>query len=280
MKIGLFGLNMWPCVTPEAVTAVARAAEDAGFESFWGGEHIALPDPPTTSTPMSPRTVFLDLGVTIAFAAAHTARLRFGTGIMILPLRNPVILAKQLASVDVMSRGRFILGVGVSNIEQEYQAVGMPFDHKGKRAEEIIAVMKSLWTMERPQFRGRFFSLDGVRAEPRPVQKPHFPIIFGGKSKYAFDRTARLGNGWYGFGLDLEAVKHCIDGIRLACLKQGRNFADLEISVTPKGEANLDLAHQYAALGVTQLIISPRARDLNEMLQAVTTVARTLLGRV
>jgi probable F420-dependent oxidoreductase len=280
MKIGLFGLNMWPCVTPEAVTAVARAAEDAGFESFWGGEHIALPDPPTTSTPMSPRTVFLDLGVTIAFAAAQTARLRFGTGIMILPLRNPVILAKQLASVDVMSRGRFILGVGVSNIEQEYQAVGMPFDHKGKRAEEIIAVMKSLWTMERPQFRGRFFSLDGVRAEPRPVQKPHVPIIFGGKSKYAFDRTARLGNGWYGFGLDLEAVKHCIDGIRLACLKQGRNFADLEISVTPKGEANLDLAHQYAALGVTQLIISPRARDLNEMLQAVTTVARTLLGRV
>src|ERR1700730_4837208 len=105
MKFGLFGMNMRPCVTPEAITAVARAAEDTGFDSFWGGEHIALPAPPTASTPMPPRTVFVDLCVTIAFAAARTTILRFGTGIMILPLRNPIVLAKQLASVDVMSGG-------------------------------------------------------------------------------------------------------------------------------------------------------------------------------
>ncbi len=139
MKFGLFGINMRPCVTPDAIAAVARAAEDAGFESFWGGEHIALPDPQTPSSPMPPRTAFVDLCVTIAFAAAHTRTLRFGTGIIILPLRNPVVLAKQLASVDVLSGGRLIFGVGISNIEGEYNAVGMPFDHKGKRAEEAIA---------------------------------------------------------------------------------------------------------------------------------------------
>ena len=279
MKFGLFGMNMRPCAAPDAIAAVARAAEDAGFDSFWGGEHIALPDPPTASTPMPPRTEFVDLCVTIAFAAAHTRTLRFGTGIMILPLRNPVVLAKQLASVDVMSGGRLIFGVGISNIEGEYKAVGMPFDHKGKRAEEAIALMKALWSMERAQFRGRFFSLEGVRAEPRPIQKPQPPIIFGGKSTYAFSRTARLGDGWFGYGLDLEATATCISGLRSACQEYGRNFDQIEISVTPKAAVDLALAHQYAALGVARLIISPRGRDAKEMLEAVERAGRALVGR-
>src|SRR6266851_8419367 len=143
MKFGLFGMNMRPCVTSEAVAAVARAAEEAGFDSFWGGEHIALPD----QAPMPQRTVFVDLGVTMAFAAAHTRTLRFGTGIMILPLRNPVVLAKQLASVDVVSGGRLIFGIGIGDLEFEFNAVGMPFDHRGPRAEEALAAMKALWTM-------------------------------------------------------------------------------------------------------------------------------------
>ncbi len=261
MKFGLFGINMRPCVTPDAIAAVARAAEDAGFESFWGGEHIALPDPQTPSSPMPPRTAFVDLCVTIAFAAAHTRTLRFGTGIIILPLRNPVVLAKQLASVDVLSGGRLIFGVGISNIEGEYNAVGMPFDHKGKRAEEAIAVMKALWSMERAQFHSRFFSLEGVRAEP-------------------FSRTARLGDGWFGYGLDLEATANCIKGIRAACDKHGRSFDQIEISVTPKAELNRDLAQRYAELGVRRLIISPRAKDAEEMLQAVDTAGHELIGSV
>src|SRR5215469_8932802 len=269
MKFGLFGMNMQPCVTPDAIAAVACAAEEAGFDSFWGGEHIALPDPPGPPAPMPPRTVFIDLCATIAFAAAHTRMLRFGMGIMILPLRNPVVLAKQLASVDVMSGGRLIFGVGISNIEGEYKAVGMPFDHKGKRAEEAIALMKALWSMQRANFRGRFFSLDGGRAEPRPIQKPYPPIIFGGKSVYAFSRTARLGNGWFGYGLDLGATADCINGIRAACNKYGRNFEQIEISITPKGDLDFDLVRRYAELGVARLIISPRARDENEMLHAV-----------
>jgi probable F420-dependent oxidoreductase len=280
MKFGLFGMNMQPCAAPAALAAVARAAEDAGFESLWGGEHLALADPQTAASPMPASVVFVDLCVTMAFAAAHTRRLRFGTGIMILPLRNPVVLAKQLASVDVLSNGRLLFGVGIGNLEFEFKAVGMPFDHKGRRAEEAIAAMKALWSMERAEFDGRFFSFRGVRAEPRPRQQPHPPIIFGGKSTYAFGRTARIGDGWYGYGLDLEATASCIAGIRAACERHQRPFDALEISVTPKGNLDLELARRYAELGVRRLILPPRGRTVEEVLAAVTAAERTLIGKL
>jgi probable F420-dependent oxidoreductase len=280
MKFGLFGMNMRPCVTPEAIAAVARAAENAGFESVWGGEHLALADPQTPASPMPPRIDFVDLNVTMAFAAAHTHTLRFGTGIMILPLRNPVVLAKQLASVDVMSGGRLIFGMGIGNLEFEFNAVGMPFDHKGKRAEEALAAMKALWTMNRAEFHGQYFSFAGVRAEPRPVQQPHPEIVFGGKTTDAFSRTARLGNGWYGYGLDLTATRNCIDGIRAACADAGRRFEEIEVSITPKGDLDRDLARRYADLGVARLILPPRGRDISEALQAIAAAERNLIGKV
>jgi probable F420-dependent oxidoreductase len=279
MKFGLFGMNMRPCVTPDAIAAVARAAEDAGFESVWGGEHIALADPQTSASPMPPNIVFVDLGVTMAFAAAHTRTIRFGTGIIIVPLRNPIVLAKQLASVDVVANGRLIFGVGIGNLEFEFNAVGMPFDHKGKRAEEMIGAMKALWTMDRAQYHGRFFSFAGVRAEPRPVQKPHPPIVFGGKTTHAFSRTARLGDGWFGYGLDLEATAAGIGGIREACTKYGRRFEEIEVSITPKAELDRDLVQRYADLGVRRLIIAPRARTADDVIHAIAEAERTVVGR-
>jgi probable F420-dependent oxidoreductase len=280
MKFGLFGMNMRPCVTPAAIAAVAHAAEEAGFESFWGGEHLALADPQTPASPMPPRIDFLDLNVTMAFAAAHTRTLRFGTGIMILPLRNPVILAKQLASVDVISGGRLIFGIGIGNLEFEFAAVGMPFDHKGRRAEECLAAMKALWSMERPEFHGRYFSFSGVRAEPHPLQRPHPEIVFGGKTTHAFSRTARLGNGWYGYALDLAATRACIEGLRAACADAGRPFEEIEVSVTPKGEIDRDLALRYADLGVGRLILPPRGRDAAQALAAIAAAERDLIGKV
>jgi probable F420-dependent oxidoreductase len=280
MKFGLFGMNMRPCVTPEAIATVARAAEEAGFESFWGGEHLALADPQTPASPMSPRIDFVDLNVTMAFAAALTRKLRFGTGIMILPLRNPVILAKQLASVDVLSGGRLIFGIGIGNLEFEFNAVGMPFDHKGRRAEEALAAMKALWTMPTAEFRGRYFSFGGVRAEPRPLQRLHPEIVFGGKTTHAFSRTARLGNGWYGYALDLAATRACIEGIRAACVEARRPFEEIEVSVTPKGDLDRDLALRYAELGVSRLILPPRGRDVAQVLAAIAAAERDLIGKV
>jgi probable F420-dependent oxidoreductase len=276
MKIGLFGMNMRPCVTPQAIVAAAGAAEEAGFESFWGGEHIVQADPQTAESPMPPRTEFVDLSVTMAFAAGHTRRLRFGTGIIILPLRNPVVLAKQLASVDVVSGGRFICGFGIGNLAFEFAAVGMPFDHKGRRAEEAIGVMRALWSGG--EFRGQYFTISGVRAEPRPVQQPRIPIIFGGKSEFAFSRTARLGEGWYGYGLDLEASRKCIEGIRAACKRHGRRFEEIEISITPKEAADRDLVRRYEDLGVGRVIVALRGRTIEEMIEAIGRNGRELIG--
>jgi probable F420-dependent oxidoreductase len=276
MKIGLFGMNMRPCVTPEAIAAAAQAAEESGCESFWGGEHIVQADPQTPDSPMPPKTEFIDLAMAMAFAAAHTRRLRFGTGIIILPLRNPVVLAKQLASVDVVSGGRLICGFGIGNLAFEFAAVRMPFDHKGRRAEEAIRAMRALWSGG--DFQGKYFNIKGVKAEPRPVRGAAMPIVFGGKSVYAFGRTARLGDGWYGYGIDLEASRSCINGLRAACARHGRNFAEIEISITPKAAADRDLIQRYEDLGVGRIVLAPRARTIAEMIEAIKR-SEELTGR-
>lgn len=279
MKIALFEMNTHPCVTPEAIATVARAAEQAGFESLWGGEHLVLSDP---AVRFPPDRVFLDLIATISFAAAHTRKLRFGTGIILLPQRNPLVLAKELASVDVLSGGRLILGLGIGSIEQEFQALGIPYERRGPRAEEALAAMKAVWTMEKPQYRGQIFSFSGIRAEPRPVQKPHPEIVWGGRSPYAFSRAARLGSGWYGYDVSLEETAQMIDGLRKACDRHHRRFEEIEISITPKAEPKLDrdLARRFADLGVGRLIIAPRARDVEGVLQVVSAAEHDLIGRV
>src|ERR1700732_4915673 len=233
MKFGLFGINNGPCAFPKCAASVARAAEDAGFESVWTGEHVILPDPQAPPSPVAADYPMLDPAIALAFVAAHTTRIRLGTGIIILPQRNPVVLAKELASTDVLSNGRLIFGIGVGYLKPEFDAIGAPFDHKGARSEEFLQAMIALWTMDKPEFRGRFVSFGGVNAMPRPVQKPHPEIVFGGHTKEAFSRAARLAKGWYGFALDLETTRRHIEGLKAACKEAGRRFEELEISVTP-----------------------------------------------
>ncbi len=278
MKFGLFGINMRPCDNPVTAARVARAAEDAGFDSLWTGEHIVLADPQTPPSPMPPDVPFVDSAVALAFAAGHTTTIKLATGIIILPQRNPVVLAKELASVDVVSGGRLICGFGIGSLALEYASLGVPFEHKGKRAEEYIGAMKALWTMDQPQFHGRFVSFSGVRAEPRPAQKPCPPIIFGGNSPYAASRTARLGDGWFGFGLDRDRTANLIDGIRRACDRHGRPFDQIEISVTPRARVDAEIVRQYAELGVHRIVLYTRARDEAGVLDFVRAAARDLIG--
>ena len=286
MKIALFAANIGPCASPGTLARVARAAEQAGLESLWTGEHVVLPDPQAPPSPLPPETPILDPALALAFAAAHTERIRLGTGIIILPQRNPLVLAKELASLDVLSGGRLIFGIGVGYLKPEFDALNVPFDRKGARTEEYLAAMLAVWTMEKPEFRGRFFSFAGVRAEPRPVQRPHPEIVFGGHTPEAFRRAARLARGWYGFALDHERTRACLDGLRTACTEVGRRFADLEISVTPPPERgrpllDRDAAKGFADLGVHRLIVySPRARDEEGVLAVVSEAERSLVERV
>src|SRR5438093_7197292 len=156
MKFGLFAVNMGPCVDPQVAARVAQAAEAAGFDSLWAGEHIVLPDPQAPPSPLPPQAAMLDPTVALAFLAAHTKTVRLGTGIIILPQRNPMVLAKELASLDVLSAGRLIFGLGIGYLRPEFDALGVSFDDKGARAMEYLGAMRAVWTDDKPAFDGRF----------------------------------------------------------------------------------------------------------------------------
>jgi probable F420-dependent oxidoreductase len=280
MKIALFGINTGPCANPSTAATVARAAEAAGFESLWTGEHIVLPEPQVPPSPVAADTPFIDSAIALAFVAAHTNQVRLGTGIIILPQRNPVVLAKELASVDVLSNGRLIFGIGIGYLHPEFAAIGAPFDHKGPRSEEFLAAMISLWSMERPEYQGRFVSFKGINAMPRPVQKPHPEIVFGGHTKEAYSRAARLAKGWFGFALDLDGAAKCVEGLKHACSAAGRRFDDLEVSVTPRGRIDLDTAKRFAELGVSRLILLHRGRDEKDILDFVRQTEKDLISKL
>src|SRR5258706_10558909 len=229
-------MNSYACSYPETAVEIAQLAESAGFESLWAGEHVVLPDPMVSPPSMAPEDRILDPIIALTFLAAHRRRIRLGRGIIILPQRNPLVLAKELASLDVLSGGRLIFGGGIGCLEPEFAALGIPFADKGARTEEYLAAMVAIWSMEKPAFSGRFASFSGIQARPQPVQKPHPEIVFGGRTPAAFARAARLAKGWYGFALDLEGTKSAIAGLREACDKPGRRFDDVEISVTPLPE--------------------------------------------
>jgi len=271
MKIGLFGINFGACADPQTAARVAQAAEQAGFESVWTGEHVVLPDPQVPPSPVPPETPFLDPAVALAFVAAHTQRLKLGTGIIILPQRNPLVLAKQLASVDVLSNGRLIFGLGIGYLKPEFDALGVPFDHKGARAIEYLEAMLAVWTQAEPSYAGRFFSFGGIQSLPRPVQKPHPPIVIGGATPEAFRRAVEHANGWYGFALDIDAAVTCIDGIRRAEQRypRPRELGPLEISVTPRGRLDADLVGRFADAGVHRLIPAPMAAAETDLLRFI-----------
>jgi probable F420-dependent oxidoreductase len=194
--------------------------------------------------------------VTLALVAAHTRRVRLGTGIIILPQRNPLVLAQELASVDVVSGGRLIFGLGIGYLKPEFDALGVPFEHKGARAVEYLEAILAVWTAPQPAYSGRFVTFAGIQSLPRPVQSPHPPIVIGGQSPQAYRRAVTHGNGWYGFALDVTGAGACLAELRAArteCQRPDR-LGELEISVTPRGPLDLDTVRRFAALGVHRLI--------------------------
>ena len=260
MKIGLFAVNYGTCGEPAVAIRVAQAAEEAGFESVWTGEHIVLPDPIVPGCPLPPETPLLDTMVALTLIAAHTRTLRVGSGIIVLPQRNPLVLAKELASIDVVSGGRLIVGVGAGYLEPEFEALGIPLRRRGQRMDDYIRALRAIWTKSRAHYQGEFASFAGVTANPRPVQQPHPPIVIGGESPAALRRAVTMGNGWYGFGLTLDETRQSIEALRRAAERHGRpaELGALEISVTPVGGFDQRRVAQYAALGVDRLIVLPR----------------------
>ena len=275
MRFALFGINVGPCADPETARRVAVAAEQAGLESLWTGEHVVLPDPQVPPSPSPPEVPFLDPAVSLAFLAAHTTKIRLGTGIIILPQRNPLVLAKELASVDVLSGGRLTFGLGIGYLKPEFDALGIPFTDKGPRAMDYLDAMLALWTQPQPAHEGPFVRFAGIQAFPRPVQKPHPPIVIGGHTPPAFRRAVERANGWYGFALGPDDVSRCLEGLKAAERTVARpgSLGPLDISVTPKGRLDVTAVRRYAALGVGRLIVYRPAATAEDALSAVDTVA-------
>src|SRR5918998_5513304 len=188
--IGLFAINSHACASPEAAARIATLAERLGYDSLWAGEHVVVPSPRVEPSPMEPDEPILDPLVALAHLAGHTERILLGTGLIVLPQRNPLVLAKQAASLDVVSSGRLILGVGVGYLEPELTAIGVPMAGRGDRADEYLAAMRSLWEDDAPAFDGAHVRFESVDAHPRPAQRP-LPVVVGGHSAAAHRRAAR-----------------------------------------------------------------------------------------
>jgi probable F420-dependent oxidoreductase len=283
MKFGLHSVNLHTCAYPDAAARLGRAAEAAGFESLWVADHVVLPDPPVAGRPMAPDMRLLDAIVALTFLAAHTSRIKLATGVIILPQRQATVLAKQLASLDVLSNGRVIFGLGVGWCEPEMRSTGAPFAERGKVGDEYLAAMRVLWTQPKPEFRGRYVSFEAVQAMPRPVQSP-IPVVVGGRTPPAYRRAVASGNGWYGFGLDLAETQKSVTALREAAKKVNRpaELGPVEISITPPGYDVPDQATRdaYAAAGVDRLILRPRP-DMNaEALERFAAETGRALGLV
>jgi probable F420-dependent oxidoreductase len=274
MDFGLYGLHRDRNVDPGVLARRARLAEEAGFESLWVGDHIALP----AGEGNPPR---LEAMIALTYLAAVTSRVRLGVGLIVLPQRQPVLLAKQLTSLDVLSGGRLTVAVGAGYVEPELNAMGVTLSERGARTDEYLAVMRALWGAA-PSFTGRFVSYDGVVQHPSPVQRPHPPIVVGGHSPAAYRRAVRQGSGWYGWGMSPDETARSVrtlaetarDGQRPAGL------GELEITLTPSEVPDLDTVRRYADAGVDRLIIELEGIGDDEVDGVIASVGEKLIGQV
>lgn len=277
MKFGLYGLHRGGCVDPAVLARRARQAEEIGIESLWVGDHLALPS--QVGEPSAHAR--FEAVVALTHLAALTHRARLVAGVVVLPQRQPVLLAKQLSSLDVLSGGRLTVGIGVGYVEAELRALGVPPAERAARTDEYLAAIRLLWTGEPVSFEGRFVSFTDVVQWPPPVQRPHPPIVVGGHSPAAYRRAVRVGDGWFGWNLDLEQTAEALTGLRDAARRHGRpdGMGELEITVSPAAPVDLDSAARYAELGVHRLALRPHGDD-DAAMDEVLGSAAGLVGRV
>lgn len=279
MRLGVFGLNLGSTYEPGETVRLARLVEELGFDSIWAGEHVVAPSPRVPPSPMEPTDPILDPLVHLAFVAAATERVWLATGIVILPQRNPLVLAKQAASLDVLSGGRLMLGIGAGYLEPEMRAIGVPMTGRGARTDDHLAAMRALWTQPGPvEHHGPFVDFDGIDAHPRPVQPGGPRIVVGGHSPPAFRRAVAHGHGWYGFALTPEAVQQCIEGLQEAAdaVERPAELGDLEISVTPRRRLDAEAVDAFSAAGVHRLVpnvtVASTPEEAEERLRQTVTL--------
>lgn len=261
MRLGYFGGNVGGMASPQALD-VARFAESLGYASIWAGEHVVLPKPRQDKPPLDPDWPMADPMVQLAFLAAGTEHIRLSTGVLVATQHQPVRLAKQAATLDVLSGGRFLMGLGLGYLDLEFEVLGLPTTQKRTRFRECVGAMRALWTEDSPAFDGEFVSFAGIDAHPRPTTPGGPPLVMGGYADAGLDDAARYGSGWYGFGLLPEDTRKVVDRIHARLRAEDRDPAAFEIFMTPRVRLDGALIEQYEQAGVTELVVSAEALDI------------------
>lgn len=286
MHIGLFTIASNPFGTPEYLRTFGELADARGFHSVWVAEHVVLFDQYASQYPYSAdgkipaggETGPLEPFNTLAFLAAVTSRVRLGTGICLVPQRNPVYTAKDVASVDWLSNGRCDFGVGVGWLKEEFDALGVSFDQRGARCRAYLEVMRRLWCDPISEYDGKFYHLPACRQYPKPVQQPHPPIHFGGESDAALRRVVDLGQGWYPFNLGPDDLKARTKDLTDLLARRNRKRTDIQISTCPYMQAaDLDAVRRYRDAGADQVILMAFAATVDSLREKIDDLAETIL---
>ena len=279
-----------PLATPEAIAGVARKAEQLGYHSVWVSDHIITPRKidspyPGGRYPIQPEWPFLEPVATLLYAAAVTQRVRLGTSVIVITQRNPVLLAKQLATLDVLSGGRLIFGAGAGWMKEEFAALNAPFANRGPRMAEFLEVIRRCWTEDDPSFHGRFYDLEDVGVYPKPVQKPHPPIWVGGFADGALRRVARYGDAWHAAGLPEWLVDRYAN-IKQYAREYGRDPDSIALTLRGDGigqgepARSIDLLRRYKEVGVTFATLDFVGPDLDTICERMVVFMRDVAPRV
>jgi len=272
MKFGTFIAR----IRGEAIAADVRKAEAMGFESVWIADHVILPVRQDSAYPYSadgrfpvpPDAPFLDPLMALAYAAAVTSKIRLATGIFVLPMRNAFATAKAVATLDYLSQGRVIFGVGVGWFKEEFEAMGMKFEDRALRTREYLELMIELWSKTDPLYKGKTVQTEGMRFMPKTVQQPHPPIVFGGSTEPSLKRAVRLGDGWYGIANSLEQARTMIERLREHQRAQGRSRPlEVTLSLRTGKPLTADDVRRLAEIGVDRALVGHplKAMDASEI---------------
>ena len=288
MEIGCHLPTQGPVATREAMMTFCRAAEAHQIASLWVSDHVVFPRVATGTYPggrfpFDPDTAYLEPVAALAAAAMVTERARLGCSVFILGHRHPIVMAKLLSTIDVLSNGRLICGVGVGWWEEELTLLGAPFKQRGRQADEMLGVFKALWTSDHPRFEGSFYRFDDVGFQPKPIQKPHLPIwVGGGVNPAVFRRVVKLGDGWHASSKTPEQIRAALPQLRAAADEAGRPFETIELStrvslkdgsIKDARQSIVDQLAEFKALGLTHILLDFRRDSLPEMLEILEFVA-------
>ena len=266
------------------VGAMARKAEELGFESFWCAEHPFIPVKTTSrfagaADGVIPESYshFIDPFVALARASGATSRIKLGTGIVLVPERHPLLLAKEVSTLDLFSGGRFLFGIGAGWLREETEIMGGDFDHRWTQTRESILAMKELWTKAEAEFPGRYYDFPPVRSYPKPAQKPHPPVLLGGDAKNVLQRVVAWGNGWLPIGVTPERVRESRATLDRLAKEAGRDPSAISISVLGQ-TTDRDLIGRLHEAGATRVVVRPAtSRSEPEMVRELTRIADAVL---